>query len=259
MSCEINKITEHTWILSETIDETIVPVYMYLLEGEKEALLIDTGYGSFDLRKTVSELTGLPVTVLLTHGHLDHIGACAQFDKVLLHKDDIDCYRLHCSEKERSFFSLDEGFPYPKSVPELIDEHWQTDLGKRKISLIHAPGHTPGCICVLDQDKRLLFSGDVSCKGNVLLCMKYSLSVNDYVKGIGNILKREKDFDQIWPSHHEKPLDKTILYQFIEAAELILSNREKGEELYLHGVKNYELKYQDIGILYTAEGQKPLL
>ena len=83
---------------------------MYLLEGTREALLIDTGYGSFSLKKAVHELTALPVTVLLTHGHLDHIGGSAEFEHVLIHKDDYECYCLHAGEKERELFGLDPGF-----------------------------------------------------------------------------------------------------------------------------------------------------
>ena len=81
MSFRTETITPGTWLIEED-PGTGVAVYMYLLEGTREALLIDTGYGSFSLKKAVHELTALPVTVLLTHGHLDHIGGSAEFEHV---------------------------------------------------------------------------------------------------------------------------------------------------------------------------------
>ena len=63
---------------------------MYLLTGTKRALLIDTGTGVADLKKTVEELTDLPVDVALTHSHLDHIGNAMQFSKAYLSKKDQD-------------------------------------------------------------------------------------------------------------------------------------------------------------------------
>ena len=48
------------------------PVKMYLLIGNERALLIDSGYGKIDLKGIVARLTDKPVTLMLTHGHLDH-------------------------------------------------------------------------------------------------------------------------------------------------------------------------------------------
>lgn len=106
MSNQTEKIAPGTWLIEEN-PGTGAAVYMYLLEGTHEALLIDTGYGSFPLKETVRELTDLPVTVILTHGHLDHIGGSAAFDRVLLHEGDGECYRLHAGKKERELFGID--------------------------------------------------------------------------------------------------------------------------------------------------------
>ena len=59
-------------------------VYAYLVEGEHTAALLDTGTGVGSIRDYVSSLTTLPIIVICTHGHVDHIGGAYGFDKVYL-------------------------------------------------------------------------------------------------------------------------------------------------------------------------------
>ena len=61
---------------------------MFLVVGEKRALLIDTGVGMTDLKSLIAQLTDLPYDVVLTHGHMDHAGGAAQFDQVYIHPAD---------------------------------------------------------------------------------------------------------------------------------------------------------------------------
>lgn len=73
------KITDH-------ITRIVMPgqVFGYLVVGSERAVLIDTGCGIGDLRSFVEQLTDKPVTVLLTHGHLDHAPGAVQFDEVYM-------------------------------------------------------------------------------------------------------------------------------------------------------------------------------
>ena len=48
----------------------------YLVVGEEKALLIDTGFGIYSLKEKVRGITELPVTVVNTHAHPDHMGLC---------------------------------------------------------------------------------------------------------------------------------------------------------------------------------------
>ena len=54
----------------------------YLITGSKSALLFDTGMGISDLKKVVGELTCLPIIVLNSHTHDDHVGDNWQFATV---------------------------------------------------------------------------------------------------------------------------------------------------------------------------------
>ncbi len=54
----------------------------YLIVGQKRALLFDTGMGISDIKKVTEELTKLPIIVLNSHTHDDHVGGNWEFDSV---------------------------------------------------------------------------------------------------------------------------------------------------------------------------------
>ena len=57
-------------------------VISYLIVGEKRALLFDTGMGISDIKKVTAELTKLPIFVLNSHTHNDHVGGNWEFDAI---------------------------------------------------------------------------------------------------------------------------------------------------------------------------------
>ena len=74
------KLDSKTWII-QFMNGT---EYMYLLEGDEKALLLDTGYGTGTLRAFVENLTDKPVIVANTHYHPDHAGGNGEFEKVYM-------------------------------------------------------------------------------------------------------------------------------------------------------------------------------
>jgi glyoxylase-like metal-dependent hydrolase (beta-lactamase superfamily II) len=76
---EVNKVSDHLIIFGERLSDWAINA-MALIIGEKKAALIDTGMGiTGDLDQFVRKYTNLPVTVLLTHGDPDHVGAASLF------------------------------------------------------------------------------------------------------------------------------------------------------------------------------------
>ena len=63
-------------------------VRQFLILGEDEALLIDTGFEDSNVYHTVKNITKLPVKVIMTHGDPDHAGGLKDFGKCYLHKGD---------------------------------------------------------------------------------------------------------------------------------------------------------------------------
>jgi glyoxylase-like metal-dependent hydrolase (beta-lactamase superfamily II) len=54
----------------------------YLIVGSKQAMLFDTGMGIGDIRKVTAELTNIPIIMLNSHTHHDHVGGNWQFDTI---------------------------------------------------------------------------------------------------------------------------------------------------------------------------------
>lgn len=159
-------------------------VFSYLIVGTEQAMLIDTGYGLGDLRGAVETITSLPLIIVNTHGHCDHVGGNAQFDApCFMHPADWALAREHCSpdmrrmnaerlahslnyETGKEFNALPEAFDleaYKRSgMGDLHDAHegMRFDLGGVALELVETPGHTAGGISALWREKRLLFVGD---------------------------------------------------------------------------------------------------
>ena len=77
-------------------------VCMTLLAGEKRALLADAGYGLEDVRAFVRTLTALPLTVLLTHAHHDHVLGARWFQETFMPEADLPYFERYTSALQRS-------------------------------------------------------------------------------------------------------------------------------------------------------------
>ena len=241
----VHELDPQTWLIEE---EAQCNVYMYLLAGEKEALLIDTGYGTVELDRIVKERTGLPVTVLCTHGHFDHIGGIGFFPTALMHRSDRELYRQHRLEVR----NIAPDCIAPESPEELtwFDEALTLDLGGRTLEVFPAPGHTKGCVAILDVERRQLFTGDTCCKAAVLLNFDHSADLATFRSSIVSILDKQDRYDTTWPSHHAKPVGAEIPRQFLEAADLLLEGKAQGTEV-PHPFGTAKMYgYQDICIMY---------
>ncbi len=76
-------------------------VHCTLIVGRERALLFDTGYGFCDIREAVSALTDLPLTIVNSHGHLDHAGGNFWFEqKIYIHPYERQVYDLYQKEKK---------------------------------------------------------------------------------------------------------------------------------------------------------------
>lgn len=129
---------------------------MYLITGSQRALLIDAGMGAGDLRAHVEPYrNGLPLDVMITHGHPDHIACMGQFQA------DCDVY-MHPADLplvERFIGQMGYNIDLDK-IQDLYEGH-VFDLGDRQLQVFFVPGHSPGCLCLLDEGARILIAGDV--------------------------------------------------------------------------------------------------
>lgn len=213
---------------------------VYVLEGSERALVIDAGIGIGDLRGAIEQLTDKPLTLVLTHGHGDHIGACCQFEACFLSERDWGCYefpedlarrRQYAASIARRERGEHPDYPYdpetdivpwtgtPRRLP-LVDG--QTfDLGGRMVTAMACPGHTPGQMMFLDEGSRTLFVGDaLNC--NLFMNSKPGepnfVSIERAAKGLETMaaLLDSGRIDAIYNGHHDfrpvgEPLDPDVL------------------------------------------------
>ena len=231
----------------------IANVYAYLLVGSERALLIDTCYSITRIKKYVEQVTKLPVDVVNTHGHFDHIGGNAEFETVYLSKadravagehSDYDALRKMISNYEkqnvlaRFFFKLKKIKKQVEDSLHIASVEYKDlpecgffDLGERKVSFIETPGHTPGSICLFDEKTKYFFVGDMACEEGVLLGFDYSTSVAGYRESVLNMRDyyRKHSGKAIIPSHHMVPAGEDVFDRYIAVCDDILSGNLTGK------------------------------
>ena len=149
-----------------------------LIEGTKQAVLFDTGYGTEDVRTYISTLTDKPVSVYLSHGHHDHVLGARWFGKSFLCWEDLEEFLLRTGREQRSrvkqqaeeqhvpvpadFLEAPIAIPEPILFPERTGrfDSLILDPGGLKIRIMKVPGHTPGSIVIHVPAYGLLLTGD---------------------------------------------------------------------------------------------------
>lgn len=181
-----------TWFTTEYIDQRTTAiseyghweqVHSYLFEGSRKAALIDTGLGIGRISDVVGRLTRLPVVVITTHCHWDHIGGHGEFDELAIHQEDrgwlenglpistteilANLLKEPFSRTLPSCFNPDTYRPFVGSPHQVLHDNDVIDLGGRHLKIIHTPGHSPGHICVFEQGTGYLCTGDLLYAGTV--------------------------------------------------------------------------------------------
>lgn len=130
--------------------------YLLFNDGAKEGILIDAG-GDIDKILGIANENGVKISsVLLTHGHFDHVGACYGLQKlgakIFIHKND---EKLVTTDEGECGFHI----KVDKFTPDvLLSDGDEFLLCGIKVKVIHTPGHTAGGVCYLIENN--IFSGD---------------------------------------------------------------------------------------------------
>lgn len=246
MKSIITQLDEQTWQIKEFDEQN--SVYMYLLAGNQQAVLIDSGFGLIELDAIVRELTTLPIQVFLTHGHIDHIGGTGFFENVHLHADDRQVYELHC----KRYSALVPGRtlrPHKHDLHTLTNNQ-RFNLGGRTLTIIHTPGHSIGSICVLDVERKWMFTGDTCCKADVLLNLEGSATIETYLATMKMLGTYKDRIQTTWPAHHSVPVATDIFEQFEHCASVVSANMSSGAPIDTAFGPARRLPYKDIAVVY---------
>ena len=177
------QLDEHTWIGNghRTYNESL-----YLVEGNDRAVLIDAGTRVPGLDKIVAGITSKPVTMILTHGHGDHVGGVGPFPEVWIGPADEPMLR---NNQRR----------YKGEVKHLTDGE-TIDLGGRQLEVMFTPGHTSGSVTFFDKANHYGFSGDAFGSTN-LLVFTYLSNVKASAAKVEKYMK-DNDIRFLYPGHY---------------------------------------------------------
>ena len=155
------KFLENTLMIIKNVVVGPLEVNCYILgcEDTKEAAIIDPGDNADEIIGIIEKEGLKPKFIINTHAHFDHIGgvkAIQDYFKIdfILHKEDL--FLVENASEQATAFGLK-----PISKPEVnkyVNNGEIITLGNKSITVIHTPGHSPGCVCYyLDNN---VFVGD---------------------------------------------------------------------------------------------------
>lgn len=203
-------------------------VNVYLLVEGSHGLLIDAGYG---LRRALWRILdavkrhGVHVErLVITHGHVDHFSGARELRRrlgcvVMAHEADEPYIRSPSRLlAEDPFFSgswWSRGLGYaslkllaglaPTPVDETLRDGDRLRLVDGELRVVHTPGHTEGHICLLEEDRGILFTGDHIIEGGVSWILPPRGDAGKYVESLRRIATLPARL--ILPGHGN-PMDK---------------------------------------------------
>jgi glyoxylase-like metal-dependent hydrolase (beta-lactamase superfamily II) len=213
-------------------------VISYLIVGAKQAALFDTGMGISDIQKVTAELTALPIVVLNSHTHHDHVGGNWQFKDVL----GVDTAFTRASARGTTAGAQDElgpdmicgalpsGFDArsyatrPWTITRWIHDGDRLDLGDRVLEILATPGHTPDAVCLLDRQHGLLFTGDTYYPAPIWL-FRPETDLDAYATSVRRLAPLTSHLVTVLGAHNVPIAPPQILPRLVSAFDDVRSGR----------------------------------
>ena len=263
---ELEKIeTSQPWYDVYRIHDWLYAIYeggqydealMYLVTGQDKAVVIDGGTGIGHLDRLVEELTNLPLSLLLTHTHNDHIGGCSDFQDIAVY-DDVMSWESAAKglgqDKMSEIisgdnvirelpddFDPDNYYAPPYTVTEWLHDGDVVDLGGRELEVIHTPGHSSNHICLLDRDGRYLWTGDHFYTGGVTTYLPGG-NHSDFVESSRMLVDMLPEYDTLLPAHNEPLMDAEIMRELYRGAKDIAEGNISDYEESRSVAVNYDI------------------
>jgi glyoxylase-like metal-dependent hydrolase (beta-lactamase superfamily II) len=194
---------------------------MFLVRGSKRYALIDSGMGRGELRNYISQFTGgLPLVVIFTHSHGDHIG---QADQFIAESTEY----IGAEDRDATADFLRKAGAAPEQIAshlKAVTDGSKVDLGDRALEIVAIRGHTPGSIVILDPADGNLFTGDTVGNNSYLppdvLWMQWlTYPLDQYFAAVRTGRARLGDrIKLIMTGHNDRPLVGTAYLDNLETA-----------------------------------------
>jgi glyoxylase-like metal-dependent hydrolase (beta-lactamase superfamily II) len=234
---EVYQVAEGTFALLEP--SHYEEVISYLILGSDRAVLFDTGMGIGNIQAEAERLTSLPVIVVNSHCHYDHIGDNYRYSEVWTFDNDSEVARIEqgktpaeCAHylEPSSYLELPAGFDpsayeiRPSPVTQRLQHLEAIDLGGRILTVYHTPGHSPGSICLLDDQDDILFTGDAYYPGMMYAHFEDS-DFDDYRQSVEALVELLPRVRHLCPAHNEGYVPKEALVRMQEAFAQIVAGK----------------------------------
>ncbi|OLS37085.1 MBL fold metallo-hydrolase [Alkalihalophilus pseudofirmus] len=233
----VQQIDDNTYAISEYGHWE--KVHSFLLKGKEKAILIDTGLGIDNIKRITDQLTYLPIDVITTHVHVDHIGSHGEFERIYVHEGDkewlVNGIKGLSIEQIRKDVSRDITLPTPKTFnPDtylpyqgkptgVLSDGDVIGLGNRRLIIYHTPGHSPGHITVYDETNGYLFTGDLLYDETPIYAFYPSTNPVDLVNSL-NRISEVPNVSLVFGSHNTLGLKPKILEEVKVAVKFLREN-----------------------------------
>lgn len=177
--------------------------YLYFCPDTKKGIVIDPGDGAQDIMAW-AEAKGVKLErIVLTHGHIDHIGAVQELTTayglpVSIHKDDVSM--LATPSLNLSTFSATP-LRLSTDTIDILNDGDIISVGSLSAEVLHTPGHTPGGICLKTADG--VFTGDTLFKYSVGRTDFPGGNMRDLISSIQTRLMVLPDSTAVFPGHED--------------------------------------------------------
>ena len=216
----VERLSQRTWLVVED-DRFNEHPFMYIVVGTARIVLIDTGVGTggsssyakfvneWRLKELGEEAARLPLLVISTHVHFDHIGGHAGLAPPLAEA-------LAASDHNRNFtraafdpasdssLALEVGcteiepFEVTRWLAdgEIISLDGSGSDGNRGshasdaiLHVIHTPGHTPDSLCLWLEPEQILFVGDTIYPWASIIVSNQHSNLSDYMASLARLMR----------------------------------------------------------------------
>lgn len=209
-------------------------VISYLILGSDRALLFDTGMGISNIQRVVAGLTKLPVSVLNSHTHNDHVGDNWRFSDVYGMDTEFTRNNARGSREDAQAelapdeicgslparFDAKAYATRPFHISDWLHDGDQIDLGRRALKVIGTPGHTPDSIALLDEKNGLLFTGDTFYAGPIYL-YRPETDLDAYLATVQKLAALAPRLQLLLPAHNVPVAHPSILPKVVSAMQQV--------------------------------------
>ncbi len=269
---KVYKVGEGVFAIAEPYN--FQEVISYLIVGTNRNILFDTGMGMAKISDVVKQLSPLPIVVINSHTHYDHIGGNTEFDTVFA----VDtAYTHHFSTAGWPHSSIQEEVtpqafcakqlpgldtaqyavrPYKEKIRRYLHDGDTLQLGNRILEVMLVPGHTPDCVALLDREHGYLWTGDMFYEALIWLFME-GTDLDAYAKSIGRFAALSPELRQVFPAHNKPVAPPEHLLDLVVAFDSIRSGRKTPEPVNDFGLPKgnaaEQFTFRDFSFLIRGE------